>query len=240
MASGPDSPQAYSDRKKEWREKIVYELLYAGALGSMLFDLMDPLRSWHWIKIPLAIFVVAFVAGYWHLNVNLQPLLPRTCKRMIWDSFIVVSLTSSYFLFSYLLSDKESFSFLDAPPEDGTSLRKLFVKEYPLDPIKSLICLALLTFASSPILFYNIKLYSTLSYVEIIQFVPCIFSWVGLIITVLIYRSHIPATSEDYRMIIIPTFSAASLGYIAYVVTFTYELPSHLKGCRDRGGDAGA
>jgi hypothetical protein len=59
------------DEKEVWRG-LTYSLLYLGILGSMLFDIFDPLRPRSLTQIALIAIGLTYVFDYLHLRFNLR------------------------------------------------------------------------------------------------------------------------------------------------------------------------
>lgn len=81
---------------QRWTD-FVYRLVYPGILGSMIFDIADPLRSWSIAKSsPLFIFF-AFAIDYWHMHGNLEA-DDKSKGSPILDLVIALCFSFAYFI----------------------------------------------------------------------------------------------------------------------------------------------
>jgi hypothetical protein len=80
---------------EKWRD-LVYNLVYPGILGSMLFDIADPLRDYHPARWGLYFIVLLFVTDYWHLKHHLSNVIVHA-GLIILDFAIVIGFAFSYF-----------------------------------------------------------------------------------------------------------------------------------------------
>ena len=85
---------------KEGRKVIVYRLLYPGVLGSMIFDLLDPLRIVSVAKIPLLFIGLTFVVDFYHMTINLDAENKKNANRWLaWlDALISILFCFAYFV----------------------------------------------------------------------------------------------------------------------------------------------
>jgi len=80
--------------------KFTYDLLYPGVLGSMLFDLFDPLRMSTPTKFALLFIGLLFVADYLHLRFNLKADHAEEDSRPFIDAIIAIAYCFGYFALS--------------------------------------------------------------------------------------------------------------------------------------------
>ena len=79
--------------------KLVYNLLYPGVLGSMLFDLFDPVRLPSLTQVSLVLIAVLFMLDYLHMQFNLGADKSRNSRPLI-DALIAIAYCFGYFTLS--------------------------------------------------------------------------------------------------------------------------------------------
>jgi hypothetical protein len=91
--------------KKQGFVKLIYDLFYPGVLGSMIFDILDPLRPGWDIRIPLIAIAFAFISDYYHMMNNLKTKEKNNPKllMLLADLAIAFLLCRSYFFYAHII-----------------------------------------------------------------------------------------------------------------------------------------
>jgi peptidoglycan/LPS O-acetylase OafA/YrhL len=84
--------------------EIVYELLYQGVAGAIIFDIADPYRRIQLATVGLAMIGAAIVTDYWHMVVELDVKNAEDAKPVA-DGFIAVFFGVAYFAFTRVTKD---------------------------------------------------------------------------------------------------------------------------------------
>jgi hypothetical protein len=82
-----------------WKE-LAYSLFYPGVLGSMIFDVLDPLRSRSWTMLALICIALAFATDFLHMVVDLEARKKETSKWWL-DVIIAGIFCGSYFFLAH-------------------------------------------------------------------------------------------------------------------------------------------
>jgi hypothetical protein len=82
--------------KTGWKV-FIYSLLYPGVLGSMIFDILDPMRPWVEIKIALIAIAVMFSMDFLHMKVDLKH-KHNNGVLLLTDALIAILFSIAYFL----------------------------------------------------------------------------------------------------------------------------------------------
>ena len=96
---------------------IIFELLYQGIVGAMLFDIFDPVRGMHVVTIGLVLITLAVFIDYWQMTVNLGVVESDRSYPYL-DAAIGVLFGLSYFAFSRLRPSSTPTSYDELPPLD--------------------------------------------------------------------------------------------------------------------------
>jgi hypothetical protein len=78
-----------------WKD-LVYSLVYPGILGSMIFDIVDPLRDPNLVRLSLGMIVGIFVIDYWHMKNNLRR-FHSSYPLVVCDLLIAGCFAASYY-----------------------------------------------------------------------------------------------------------------------------------------------
>ena len=100
---------------REGWANLVYDLGYPGLLGSMLFDIVDPLRHLPFAGLGLAGIIFAYMIDYMHMTVDLKSPDEKRPLQIILDASIAI-----FFCLAYFFLTRVTVSVKDIP-----------VSEYP-------------------------------------------------------------------------------------------------------------
>src|SRR4030042_3495461 len=95
-----------SKLKDNLGRSLVYDLFYPGVLGSMIFDIFDPLRPGKIYKIPLFVIAITFMTDFFHMTNNLKAQTNQNSKPLInilkksTDAIIAAMFCLSYFFYA--------------------------------------------------------------------------------------------------------------------------------------------
>jgi hypothetical protein len=107
------SPVSRDSTVKRW-EKFIYSLAYPGILGSIIFDIADPLRD---LSAPgktsaraasVAVFI-AFSIDWWHMTNNLKGIAKKPIFIAL-DFFMLICFGWSYYANAQITGDKFNLS----------------------------------------------------------------------------------------------------------------------------------
>lgn len=233
-------------RKVSTWNGITYELLHAGALGSMLFDFMDPLRSLRLVQIPLLFLVGAFVADFWHLRVNLSDFLKPTPVRRVADGLIAALYTASYFMLSHLGTRVPR---VQEAASDYLTIKALAADLtttiYPTAPIRGVLCMGFLTSAIVAIAAYNARLPQDFRRVDATLWISGAFSLGGFLYAITAYYVFSTAPSlpawcspEWFLAVISLCTILTSTIYSIYVIYFAKNATDYARGRSPEGKPA--
>lgn len=225
----------YAKRQETVKDDIVYELLYAGALGSMLFDLLDPLRSWDFVRLPLFVLVLAFVFDYWLLHVNLHAFLKDKPHHRKYNASIIILFTISYFCLSHALTEEQRPTFAKTRMILGEHARWFMEVATPGDEARSVLGLMFLLVAITLVMRYNKDLPSKTKIEDALNLLPWMASFFGMIITCILYESNKPNPLMAAWWFNLTT----GLLYIFYVCMLTSATKRYIEGSGQTSPSAG-
>ena len=84
----------------DWK-RIIYRMLYPGVLGSMIFDLLDPVRDFTLFLFPRLALALIFVIDYHHMTVGLDVEKNDNANPGL-DLLIAILFCSSYFFLAHI------------------------------------------------------------------------------------------------------------------------------------------
>jgi hypothetical protein len=191
--------------------KVVYGLLYPGVLGSMLFDIFDPVRINQGSRWMLAPIGLAFIADFWHLNANLEGRLKSTRARQTADLLIATGFTLGYFIMSYLVTEKTNY-------QNGSTYL----------PESAWLCVAGLSLLSAVhlgIALYEIYLKIDFPRLKVVNVLPTAVCVAGFF--------SLRADGPNKQKAVLSFYAIAAFFYIYYVAGFSLKQASRGR-CADR------
>ena len=98
-------------RDKETWKGLVYRLLYPGILGSMVFDLADPVRiQLQLAKLGLLFITCGFVIDFLHMTVNLKAERTTAKSHPALDTAIAFAFAVGYFALAKVTDERVSIA----------------------------------------------------------------------------------------------------------------------------------
>ena len=90
---------------------LVYDLLYPGVLGSMIFDLFDPVRAPTETTASLLIIAIIFALDYLHMRFNIEATHSHNARPLI-DAMIAFAFCFGYFALAATTNDQFNREYL--------------------------------------------------------------------------------------------------------------------------------
>jgi hypothetical protein len=176
---------------------FVYSLFYPGVLGSMIFDILDPMRGSQPERlVPLVLFGGAFVADYFHLTfiLSAEKRERERALRPFLDALIAGSFCMGYF-----------------------GLTRLVSPERPAPPIAPALTLVAVTTAYALIFSYESS-WDMTSKQRLSLLSPLVIAFIGLMLLLIPGLPSVPVATL--------AAPAASFAYIVHVMAFARDPPS--------------